>query len=124
MSELCSKGPSINNLLDLASMGRDRVVPFPVKGIPLQVDGRHLLVSPFDASRVGLGVEDTLHRQACGRGGCRDQAENHGLAHQGLATPVLANEREQAMLDLVPLARARWEVAEADGQARLVGQPL
>src|SRR3712207_7567213 len=37
---------------------------------------------------------------------------------------VLRDEGEQPVLDLVPFAGARREVADAERQARLVGQPL
>ena len=34
------------------------------------------------------------------------------------AAPVLRDVTEEPMLDLVPLARARWEVRDVDAQAR------
>ena len=43
----------------------------------------------------------------CGRG---DQLNDGLVADQRFGTPVLANEREQAVLNLVPLAGAGWEV--------------
>src|SRR3954471_12256947 len=46
------------------------------------------------------------------------------MADQRLAAPVLPDEREKAMLDLVPLARPRREVAYRDLQPRLIRQPL
>ena len=44
----------------------------------------------------------------------RDQVDDHLVAHQRLAAPVLADEREEPVLDLVPFARARREVADRD----------
>jgi len=41
----------------------------------------------------------------------RDQAHNERVAQQGLVSPFLADEGEQAVFDLVPLARARREMA-------------
>src|SRR5271166_4696629 len=46
------------------------------------------------------------------------------MREQGLASPVLTDEREQPMLDLVPLARARREMRHADREAALVGEFL
>jgi len=58
-----------------------------------------------------------------GRGG-RDQNHNDRVAEQGLASPVLTDEGEQAVFDLVPLLRARREMAYRDGRAEAVGQFL
>ena len=40
------------------------------------------------------------------------------------AAPVLRDEGEQAVLDLVPLARARRQVTDRDREAELVGEAL
>ena len=45
------------------------------------------------------------------------------MRQEGTPTPVLADEREQAMLDLVPLAGARRERGHVDGQSALIGEP-
>ena len=45
-------------------------------------------------------------------------------AEERLAAPVARDEAEQAVLDLVPLARAGREVADLDLKAGLVGQAL
>jgi hypothetical protein len=44
----------------------------------------------------------------------RDQVDDHLVAGQRPAAPVLADVREQAVLDLVPLARAGREVTDLD----------
>src|SRR4051812_39463949 len=46
------------------------------------------------------------------------------MAHQRPTTPVHRDVREQPVLDLIPLARARREVADGDLQARLVSKRL
>ena len=38
----------------------------------------------------------------------------HLVAHQRATTPVASDVGEHAMFDLVPLARARWEVTHVD----------
>jgi hypothetical protein len=40
-----------------------------------------------------------------------------------LPSPVLADKREQAVFDLVPLARTGWKVTDRYGQLRFVSQP-
>jgi hypothetical protein len=50
---------------------------------------------------------------------------NHGLnGSEGTASPVLRDVAEEAMLDLVPFAGARWEVRDVDRQGQVVGQAL
>ena len=64
------------------------------------------------------------HREAgVGRGG-GDQLDDDLVADQRLAAPVLGDEGEQAVLDLVPFAGAGREVADGHGQAGLVGEAL
>jgi hypothetical protein len=56
-----------------------------------------------------------------GRG---NEIDNHFMAHQGLTAPVLRDEREQSVFDLVPLAGTGREVANGDLQSGLVGKLL
>src|SRR5882672_10093499 len=57
-------------------------------------------------------------------GGGRDQLDDHAMADEGLGAPVLADEGEEAVLDLVPLAGAGRQVADRDVEAEFVGQLL
>src|SRR5262249_38072174 len=43
---------------------------------------------------------------------------------QGTTTPVLGDVAKQAVFDHVPFTGARWKVAHADAESRLVGQAL
>ena len=43
------------------------------------------------------------------------------MTNQRLAPPVLADEGEQAVFDLVPFAGARWEVADRNLQSGFIG---
>jgi len=45
---------------------------------------------------------------------CCYQLDDHLVTDQWATTPVHRDEREQAVLDLVPLARARREVAHTN----------
>ena len=54
----------------------------------------------------------------------RDQLDDHAIADERLGAPVLADEGEEAVLDLVPLAGAGRQVADHDVEAEFVGQLL
>jgi hypothetical protein len=54
----------------------------------------------------------------------QQQIYNHLMADQRFATPVLADEREQPMFDLIPLAGSRRQMANRDLHPGLVGQLL
>jgi len=60
-----------------------------------------------------------------GLGGCRsDQVDDDLVTDERLSPPVLADEGKQPMLDLVPLTRAGWQMADRDRYAKLLGQLL
>src|SRR5206468_10430281 len=46
------------------------------------------------------------------------------VADQRAAAPVLGDQAPEAVLDLVPLAGAGWEVADRDRKAGLIGELL
>src|SRR5579859_5532566 len=70
-----------------------------------------------------MSASETLTPAGPGRGR-RDELDDDLVADEGLAPPVLADRAEQAVLDLVPLARPGREVADGDLETRLVGQLL
>ena len=88
------------------------------------VDGSHLLVGDSDALGVGVGVEFAVHGKARISGGGADQINDDTLADQRLGPPVHADEREQAVLDLVPLARAGRQVVNHDVDAEFGREAL
>ena len=73
----------------------------------------------LDAGRIGVVIDLASHLQAGlgGRGG--DQLDDDLMADERFAAPVSGDEREQAMLDLVPLAGAGRQVADRDGECRV-----
>ena len=79
---------------------------------PFDVEGGDLGVGHDNAAGVSAGVEFTAHGEAGFGGSGRDQLDNHPIADQRLGTPVLADEREKAVLDFVPLAGAGRQVAD------------
>src|SRR3990172_11389850 len=69
-------------------------------------------------------VEQYFDLEATARARTTNQVHHCLIADQGLPAPIHADEREQAMLDLVPFARSGGIVADRDRQAEFVGQPL
>src|SRR5579871_5954337 len=118
------KGSSINNGRKSSDVRENGVVPLAVERIATEVEGVHLLIRDFEARRIGVRIQIARDGETrCGgRGG--NQVEDHGIADQRLAAPILTDEGEESVLDLVPLARPRREVADSDRHAGLVGQPL
>src|SRR6202040_4111565 len=121
---LRTKGSSGINSSILAIVRRDGVVPFAVEFGASDSDGVHFVIRDDDAFWILVGVEFAVDREAGAR--CRggDQVDDHAIADQRCGAPVLTDEREQAVLDLVPLAGAWRKVADGDVDAELVGQAL
>ena len=95
-----------------------------MKVVVLDGDGAHLGVADLDAGRISVGVDLALHLQpgVGGRGG--DELDDGLIADERPAAPVLGDEREEAMLDLVPFAGAGRQMADGDGDIEFVGQGL
>src|SRR2546430_17198884 len=88
------------------------------------VDSRHLGVGDDDALWIEVVVDLAADGEACLCGGCGNQIDDDAIADERLGAPVLTDEGEQAVLDLVPLAGARRQVVDDDVDAELVGQLL
>src|SRR5258705_3721006 len=88
------------------------------------VDGGHLGVGYDNSAGVLAGVEFTAHSETGFGSGGRDQLDDDPIADEWLGTPVLADEGEEAGLDLVPLAGAGRQVADRHVEVELVGQRL
>ena len=86
----------------------------------MDVESSHI-VGHADAREVGPCVQFASDRQAGFVRGGADQLDDGAVADQRLRPPILADVGKQAVLDLVPLARARRQVVDADFQAKLVG---
>ena len=104
--------------------GPEHVVPIAMEGIPLDVQLAEVLSRDRLADRVTAPVEPRTNDQATAVRRVGDQVDDGLAGAQRTAAPVDGDEREQPVLDLVPLAGPRWEVADADGDAELVGEPL
>src|SRR5712691_9746441 len=88
------------------------------------VDGGHLGVGYDNSAGVLAGVEFTAHSETGFGSGGRDQLDDDPIADEWLGAAVLADEGEEAVLDFVPLAGARRQVADHDVEAELVSQLL
>ena len=75
-----------------------------------------------DAGGVGAGVEVGADGEPGRGGGGADQVDDDLVAGQRPAAPVHGDLGEQPVLDLVPLAGARRQVADGDRQAGLGGE--
>lgn len=105
-------------------MWADAIIPITMKVRALQLDGSQLDIWDLDADRIRIGVQLALNLQTCSGSGVGDEVDDDLVALQRSAAPVLRDLREKPVLDLIPLAGARREVADADVQAGVVGQFL
>src|ERR1022692_3755311 len=103
---------------------RDGVVPFAVERVGAQLDSGKLLLAHLDPFGVLACVQLALNAKAGSCGGSSDQVDDDFMAHQRFAAPVLRDEREQTMLDLVPFAGSRRKVADRNLQSGFIGQFL
>ena len=95
-----------------------------MKAMRFELDRRHQLVWDFTPIGVATLVKLSSHAQTRRRARRGYQADDHRQAYQRLAAPVRADVGEQAVLDLVPLARSGREVAHRDRMPGAVGQLL
>ncbi len=95
-----------------------------MEGIRSERERGHLFIGDLATRWVAVRVELTLHGQSGFGRGRRNHLQDHGVTDERLAAPILANPGKEAMLDLVPFARARRQVADGDCQPGFIGQWL
>src|ERR1019366_3102573 len=105
-------------------MWRDRIVPVSVEGVWGNSYGGELGIGDFDSFLIGGVVDCGANAQTLLSSGCGDEVDDDFMAYQWPTPPIQADEREQSVFDLIPLARAGREVAHSDCQAEFVGQLL
>ena len=92
-----------------------------MESVRLEIERSQLCIGDFDAGRVRASVQFGANPQACSCRCVGDQTgwpraiDNHFVTHQRPTTPVLGDVTEHPMLDFVPFAGARREVAHMDG---------
>src|SRR5688572_24725879 len=89
-----------------------------------EADGRQLRIGYGDTGRVRPAIELGSHVQARAAVSRTDETDDRREIDERGAPPVHRDMREQAMLDLVPLARARREVTHRHGEPRPIGELL
>ena len=90
----------------------------------LEIDAGEVGGGDFDAGRIRIGVDLGTDLEAGFGGGGGDQLDNDLMADERFAAPVLGDEREEAVLDLVPLAGTRRQVADSDGEIEFISELL
>src|SRR5688572_16384844 len=105
-------------------MWTDDVVPIAVECVALDVQFAHLLLRHLLAGRIFSLIERGVNDETCTCRCVSNEAHDDLEGAQRFAPPVHRDEGEHAMLDLVPLARARREVPDMDGEIEPVGKVL
>jgi hypothetical protein len=88
---------SKNNSISLGCPRQNAIVPFAVEGVWQKRERRHLFIGHLASGGVGIGVESALHRQASLGRGRTDQFQDHGIAHEWLAAPVLTDPGKESV---------------------------
>lgn len=99
-------------------------VPVAVEAVTFQVDLLHLLIRHAATSEILAAIEATRDRQPFRRSRTRNQVDDRFVVSKRFTAPVPRDEREESVLDFVPFAGARREVADRQGEAGGVGQCL
>lgn len=94
------------------------------EGRGLEAHRRELRVGDAAPLRMDLKIESAAYAQPRGRRGRVDQVHDRLMRDQRLATPILGDEREEAMFDLVPLAGAGRQVTGGDRRPDVIGERL
>jgi len=91
---------------------------------PRQVERAHFLVANLDPLFVGSWVHVGIDGETGCGGSPPNKPEHPWQRPQGVASPVVADLAEDAMLDGIPLRRATGIMAHRDGEARVIGELL
>ena len=92
--------------------------------IQFEIESTQVGIGDIQAYRIDSSIQFGADPQSGMSRRIRNQIDDDFVARQGLASPVLGNVAEHAVLDLVPLAGPRREVAHMDGQLQAQGQLL
>ena len=95
-----------------------------MKLVTPQMQFFHLCIRYLDAFLVARVVQRRLDIQPALCRRMTNQIDDRRQAVQRVASPVLADKREQSVLDLVPLACPRRKMTDRHGQPYFIGQVL
>src|ERR1700754_4977254 len=102
----------------------DYVVPVAVELVSLDVQRTEFLGRDLLAGWIAATIEPRADDETASVGGVADQVDDGLVGPQGTTAPVDRDEREQPVLDLVPLAGARRKVADVDREVEFIGELL
>src|SRR5437868_6009627 len=102
----------------------NRIVPVAMEASLLDRESFHLRRLDLLANRIAPTIQSSLHAQPSLRSRIADEVDHRFVGRQRPTTPVLRDVAEEPVLDLVPLARARWEVTDHDPDPGLVREAL
>src|SRR5688572_10043167 len=112
-------------IINLSSSSRiNLIVPVAVKVTASQRQALHVGLRDLDSGGIAILVQPRLDAEPLAGSCASDEVDDRLEARQGLSSPVLRDVAEEPVFDLIPLARTRWEVADMDTKACLVGQIL
>src|SRR6185295_3537418 len=95
-----------------------------MKDVALDPECRHFARRYLLAERIRAGVKRRRHDEPASRRRVADEADDGLERSKRLASPIDRDEREESVLDLVPLAGPWRIVADVDDQLKLVGESL
>ena len=90
----------------------------------LEIDSAQFGIGDLEADRIDAAIQLGADFQSGWCGGVRNQIDDDVVTHQRSPPPILGDVAEHALLDLVPLAGPRWEVAHLDGHPQAHSQLL
>ena len=99
-------------------------MPFAMKLIPVDMDRCQGVVRDLFPRWIRIGVECRPDVEPRVGGGGANQVDNHLMADQRAAPPILRDIGKQAMFNLVPFTRARGQMTDRQPQPCLIGQLL
>jgi len=105
-------------------MRQNRVVPVTMELGSFDPQGLHLGIADFDTRGILARVQRSLNTQSLRSRRGANETDNDLPTLQGLPPPISGDVAEHAVLDLVPLAGARGQMADTDAQATLIGEAL
>src|SRR5713101_953253 len=121
---ITTKSASINNFLVSRCLRYEGVIPFAMERISLEIQASQFLIADLAAFFIAFVVESGRDSQAGFRFRVPDEVDDGHTVEQWPATPILGNEAEHAVLDLIPLACARRKMRDVNRQVEGIGKPV
>ena len=95
-----------------------------MKVVRKYIDLGELRIGDFESLGIFLFVEFSTYGQTCLGRRSGNEFDDCSKTAQGFAAPVDADEREKPVLDFIPLAGPRRQVAHRDRELKFIGQFL